>query len=295
MKDSFAQRIAAGVVVGDGGWGTMLAEGGLPAGAAPELWTLERPEVLADIARAYVEAGAELITTNTFGASPMRLSLYRLGESFEEINRRGVEIVRSAVGDGALVSASIGPTGRLLAPLGDADPDEVSRGFADQARILVMAGADVLCIETMTDLEEATLAVRAARSVSEEIPIIASMTFDITPRGPFTVMGVSVPQAAAALASAGATLVGSNCGAGVEEMQIVAKAFVESATLPVSIQPNAGLPRRQNGMLVYPETPDRFGDGVAAIAATGVRLVGGCCGTTPAHIAALRARIDAAR
>jgi 5-methyltetrahydrofolate--homocysteine methyltransferase len=291
MKVSLARRLAAGVVVGDGGWGTMLAERGLPAGAPPELWTLQQPEILAEIARAYVDAGAELITTNTFGASPMRLSLHRLGDRFEEINRRGVEIVRAAVGDEALVSASIGPTGRLLAPLGDADPAEVSRGFAEQARILVAAGADVLCIETMTDLEEATLAVRAARSISEEIAIIASMTFDITPRGPFTVMGVSVPQAAERLASAGATLVGSNCGAGVEEMRIVAKAFVEVATVPVAIQPNAGLPRRQDGILVYPESPDRFAAAVAAMAATGVGLVGGCCGTTPAHIAALRRRI----
>ncbi len=291
MKVSLARRLAAGVVVGDGGWGTMLAERGLPAGAPPELWTLQRPEILAEIARAYVDAGAELITTNTFGASPMRLSLHRLGDRFEEINRRGVEIVRAAVGDEVLVSASIGPTGRLLAPLGNADPAEVSRGFAEQARILVAAGADVLCIETMTDLEEATLAVRAARSISEEIAIIASMTFDITPRGPFTVMGVSVSQAAETLASAGATLVGSNCGAGVEEMRIVAKAFVEVATVPVAIQPNAGLPRRQDGVLVYPESPDRFAAAVAAMAATGVGLVGGCCGTTPAHIAALRRRI----
>jgi 5-methyltetrahydrofolate--homocysteine methyltransferase len=289
---NFRERIASGVLIGDGGWGALLGERGLPPGAAPERWTLEHPELIAEIARAYVDAGAQLVTTNTFGGSRMRLRQHRLEDRFDEINRRAIEIVREAIGTRAFVNASIGPTGRLLAPLGDAEPEDVARAFAEQARVLVDAGADVICIETMTDLGEAELAVRAVRSISASIPIIASMTFDITPRGPFTVMGVSVVQAAAALTAAGATLVGANCGAGVEEMRIVAEAFVACATVPVAIQPNAGLPERRDGELFYRETPELFAAGVAAIAALGARVVGGCCGTTPAHIGELRKRIE---
>ncbi len=288
---NFRERLAGETIIGDGGWGALLAERGLPAGAPPERWTLERPEIIDEIARAYADAGAELITTNTFGASPMRLAQHRLGDRFDEINRRAVEIVRAAAEGRAYVSASIGPTGRLLAPLGDADPAEVGRGFAEQARVLIGAGADLVCIETMTDLEEALLAVRGVRSISADVPIMATMTFDITPRGPFTVMGVSVPQAAEALAQAGADVVGANCGAGVEEMLVVADAFLACTTVPVAIQPNAGLPVVRDGKLAYPDTPERFAEAVAPLAARGVRILGGCCGTTPAHIRALRERV----
>ncbi len=286
--------LTTGVIVGDGGWGTMLAERGLPAGAAPERWTLEHPEVIAEIARAYADAGAELITTNTFGGSPIRLAQHRLEKEFETINRRGVEVVREAIDRRAFISASMGPSGRLLAPLGDAEPEDVERGFAAQAKVLVDAGADVICVETMTDLQEATLAVRAVRSVSAAMPIIATMTFDITPRGPFTMMGVSVAQAASGLTAAGADLVGANCGVGVAEMIVVANAFLASTNAPIAIQPNAGLPVKKDGRLVYPESPEPFAAAVAPLATLGIRLIGGCCGTTPEHIRALR-RLIAAR
>ncbi len=285
------ERLQSGVIVGDGGWGTMLAERGLPAGAAPERWTLEHPEVIAEIARAYVDAGAELITTNTFGGSPIRLAQHRLENEFEAINRRGVEVVREAIGRRALVSASMGPSGRLLAPLGDAEPEEVERGFAAQARVLVDAGADIICIETMTDLQEATLAVRAVRSASATIPIIATMTFDITPRGPFTMMGVSVAQAAGGLIAAGADVIGANCGGGVAEMIAVAHAFLASTSSPIAIQPNAGLPVKKGGTLVYPASPEEFAAALTPLASRGIRLLGGCCGTTPDHIRALRSGV----
>jgi 5-methyltetrahydrofolate--homocysteine methyltransferase len=289
--NTFRDRLASGLIIGDGGWGALLANRGLPAGAPPERWTLEKPEIIDEIARAYAEAGAELITTNTFGASPMRLAQHRLGDRFEEINRRAVEIARTAADGRAWVSGSIGPTGRLLAPLGDADPAEVGRGFAEQARVLIDAGADLICIETMTDLAEALLAVRGVRSISADVPVMATMTFDVVPRGAFTVMGVSVPMAAEALAAAGADIVGANCGAGVEDMLVVAEAFLSCATVPVAIQPNAGLPVLELGSLTYPETPERFAESVAPLATRGVRIIGGCCGTTPAHIRALCQRV----
>lgn len=285
---TFIEWIGERVVIGDGGWGTMLAAHGLPAGTPPELWTLEHPEAIAEIASAYVEAGAELVTTNTFGGSPMRLAQHRMAERFEDVNRLAVAVVRAAIGNRAFISASIGPTGRLLEPFGDADPREVLRGFTLQARLLAAAGCDLVCIETMTDLQEAELAVRAVRSVSASLPIVACMTFDLTPRGPHTMMGVSVPQAATTLAAAGANLVGANCGTGVEEMQVVARAFLECSSVPVAVQPNAGLPVRREGEIVHPESPEQFAAALAPLAAAGVRLLGGCCGTTPAHIAALR-------
>jgi 5-methyltetrahydrofolate--homocysteine methyltransferase len=284
---SLRERLADGVLIGDGAWGSLLAERGLPAGAAPEQWTLEHPEVIAGVARAYIEAGAEIVTTNTFGGSPMRLAQHHLERDFERINREAVAIVRAAAGDRAYVSASIGPTGKLLAPLGDSDPDEVMRGFAEQARILVDSGADLLCIETMADLREAEIAVRAARSVSADIPIMATMTFDITPRGPFTYMGVSVPQAASALSAAGADIIGANCGAGAEEMVAVANAFLACAGVPIAVQPNAGLPG-------HTVAPDDFARTLAPLAGRGIRIIGGCCGTTPAHIASLRKSLELA-
>ncbi len=285
------ERLASGTLAGDGGWGTMLAARGLAPGAPPELWNLTRPDVLAEIVRTYVHAGAEIITTNTFGGSPIRLAQHRLEAELEEINGRAVDIALAASEGRAWVSGSIGPTGRLLAPLGDADPAEVSAGFERQARVLAEAGADLLCIETMTDLEEAAIAVRAARAAAPEIPIIATMTFEATPRGAFTVMGASVPAAAAALAAAGADVVGANCGQGVEEMVVIARELLASTKLPVAIQPNAGLPSLTSGKLVYPTAPERFADLLAPLATEGVRLLGGCCGTTPAHIRALRERI----
>jgi methionine synthase I (cobalamin-dependent) len=289
----FRERIGAGLVIGDGGWGTMLVAGGLTPGSPPERWTFERPDAIADVARQYADAGAELITTNTFGASPLRLAQQGLEEQTEELNRGAVGIVREALGNAVLVSGSIGPTGHILAPLGDADRGEVAAGYGRQARALAEAGADLFCIETMTDLDEAVLAVRAARAAAPQVPIVATMTFDVTPRGAFTVMGVSVIAAAAALAAAGADVVGANCGSGVEEMIIVAREFLDATSLPVAIQPNAGLPRLAGGKLVYPTEPEEFAAAMAALAREGVRLIGGCCGTTPDHIRAVRRAIVA--
>jgi 5-methyltetrahydrofolate--homocysteine methyltransferase len=291
MMLPFRERLASGTIVGDGAWGTMLAERGLPAGAPPELWTLEKPEAIAGIAQEYLEAGAELITTNTFGGSPMRLAQHGLADRFDDVNRLGVEIVRETVKDRAFVSASIGPAGRLLAPLGDADPAEVFTGFERQAAALAAAGADLVCIETMTDLDEAVLAVGAIRSAAPDLPIVATMTFEWTARGAFTVMGVSIPAACERLAAAGADVVGANCGGGIEEMAKVTEEFLQSTSLPVAIQPNAGLPRLERGRLRYPAMPEEFADAVVRLAAKGVRIVGGCCGTTPAHIRALRTRL----
>jgi len=282
-----------GVLVGDGAWGTELMQRGLPAGQAPEWFALERPEVLEEIARLYVDAGADLVTTDTFGGTSFRLKLHGLDGERERVNRQAVEAVKRAVGGRALVSGSIGPSGQLLEPYGDTSPDAVEEAFAEQARALAAAGADVLCIETMGDLTEATRAVKAARDVAPGVPVMATMTFEPTPRGYFTVMGVSVEKAAAGLEAAGADVVGSNCGTGIDDMVSIARAMARATRLPLIIQPNAGLPRSLDGRLVYDETPDAMAARVPELLDLGVAIVGGCCGTTQAHVRAIRRTVDA--
>jgi 5-methyltetrahydrofolate--homocysteine methyltransferase len=283
-----------GVLVGDGAWGTMLMERGLEPGDCPESVNLHRPETLVEVAGLYLEAGADLITTNTFGGSPLNLASYGLADRTEEINRAAVDAVRTAVADRALVSASVGPTGKILAPYGDAEPNQLSEAFARQIGALLDAGVDVICIETMIDLAEAILAVKAVRSLSRTAPVIATMTFDPTPRGYFTAMGVTIEQASAGLAEAGADCVGSNCGNGMEHMVEIGRQFIRHSELPVVIQSNAGLPEHRNGALVYQETPRFMADHAAGLVDEGVAVIGGCCGTGPGHIRALREMVDRA-
>lgn len=300
MTDLLTRLARGEAIVGDGAWGTLLMERGLPAGRPPEWFALERPEVLAHIARLYLNAGAELITTDTFGGSALRLRLHGLEPDAERINRHAVEAVRHPVmerrasGGQAYVSASVGPTGRLLEPWGDARPDDVAAAFRAQVSVLAEAGADLVCVETMTDLGEATLAVQAAKAVAPRLPVIATMTFDATPRGFFTVMGVSVARAVAGLEAAGADVVGSNCGTGIDAMLELARELLRHARRPVAIQANAGLPVTRGGVLVYPDTPEHMAARAAELLDLGVRVVGGCCGTTPEHVAALRRMVDEA-
>jgi 5-methyltetrahydrofolate--homocysteine methyltransferase len=289
----FLDRIAAGeTLCGDGAWGTQLMARGLKPGDSFERLNLDRPEVLAEIAALYIAAGADLVTTNTFGASPLNLAAHGLDDRTEEINRTAVEAIRPVTIDRALVSGSVGPTGKILAPYGDADPTEVADGFSRQIGALVSAGADLICIETMMDVEEARIAVAAARSVSRTIPVMATMTFNATPRGFFTTMGTTVEQSCAILTDAGADLIGSNCGNGMHVMVELAAEFAEHASVPIVIQANAGLPENRGGELHYPESPDDMASRVGELMDLGVAIIGGCCGTGPEHIRAIRAAID---
>jgi 5-methyltetrahydrofolate--homocysteine methyltransferase len=290
---SFLVRVGAGeTLCGDGAWGTQLMARGLEPGNAFEALNLERPEVLAEIAAAYVEAGADLVTTNTFGGSPLNLAGHGLAEKTEVLNRAAVDAVRSVAAGRAFVSGSVGPTGRILTPYGDTEPEVAAEGFSRQIGALVEAGADLICIETMMDLEEARLAVEAARGCSSSIPVIATMTFNATPRGFFTTMGTTVEQACRVLVEAGADLVGSNCGNGIAAMVDLAREFASHATVPVVIQSNAGLPEDRGGELHYPEGPDDMAARVGDLMDLGVAVIGGCCGTGPDHIRAIRAAVD---
>lgn len=294
-REPFLDRIRRGpAILGDGAWGTMLFARGLATGDAPERVCLERPELLTEIAGLYLAAGAEVITTNTFGANPQRLALHALEDRLEEICRAAVSAVRLAAGERAWVSGSIGPTGSLLAPLGKLDPAVAGRGFERQAAALAEAGADLLCVETMTDLAEAELAVRAARAAAPGLPVVATMSFEATKRGFFTVMGASPKRAAVRLAAAGADVVGANCGDG-ETMPGIVREFRASCDLPVAVRPNAGLPVFVEGALVHPETPEAMAARVPELLEAGAALLGGCCGSTPDHVRALRQAIAAWR
>ncbi len=291
---SLQSRLTAGeTLVSDGALGTMLFEMGMEEGECPESVCLEQPVTLETIARRYVDAGADIVHTNTFGASRIKLSLHGLAHEVARINENAVAAVRRAVGDRAYVSGSVGPCGKLLKPYGDAEPDDVYESFRQQAGYLAEAGVDAICVETMMDLTEAVLAVRAAKDAAPHLPIMATMTFDQTPRGFFTIMGVDVPTAAGGLRDAGADVVGSNCGNGIDNMVAIASAFRECTDRPLIIQSNAGLPKTQAGKLSYDETPDFMAERVRKLLDVGVSVIGGCCGTTPDHIRAMRKAVDA--
>lgn len=289
----FLERIKNGeTLLCDGAQGTMLFQRGLDSGKCPESVNLDRPEWLKEIARLYVDAGADIVTTNTFGASPLKLAQYDLEPKTQAINETGVQAVREAAGAAAFVGASVGPSGKILKPYGDTDPEAVYASFHQQARYLVEAGVDLVLVETMIDLSEAKLAVKAVKDASPDMPVTAAMTFDSTPRGFFTIMGTNIEQAATGLAEAGADIVGSNCGNGIENMIQIAADFRNHTDLPLIIQSNAGLPKTTDGKLVYDETPAFMAEKARELMELGVSVIGGCCGTTPEHIGALRKLVD---
>jgi len=286
-------RISNGeILVADGAMGTMLFQRGLKHGECPESLNLSRPKVLQEIASLYFEAGADIIQTNTFGGSPLKLAQYDLEKQAEEINACAVKAVRMAVTDRAYVSASVGPCGKILKPYGDTEPEAVYESFSRQIKALIDAGADIICVETMTDLAEATLAIKAVRDISPTMPCMTTMTFDPTPRGFFTIMGVTIEKAAAGLAEAGANIIGSNCGNGIENMIEIAREYRRHSNLPLIIQSNAGLPHMRDGQLEYLETPEFMAEKSLELVKAGVSIIGGCCGTTPRHIRAIRTALD---
>ena len=292
MKKFFEKLNQEKVLVSDGAMGSLLFEKGLNAGDCPERFNIERPEILAEIALAYLQAGANIIQTNTFGASPFKLSDYNLDDKTEEINQKAVETVKQAVDSKALVSGSVGPTGKMLLPYGDIEPTAMKANYKRQISTLIDSGVDLLCIETMTDLSEAVIAIQSAREISQDIPIIATMTFDIIPQGCVTIMGNGVAEVCAKLQETGADVIGSNCGNGTKNMITIAKEFLSNTELPIIIQSNAGIPIIVDDQVVYQETPKEFADFTKILLELGVSIIGGCCGTTPYHISAIRKSVD---
>ena len=292
MNDLLERLRSGEILVGDGAMGTMLFERGLQSGECPEAMNLSRPDVLEEIARLYLDAGADIIQTNTFGGSPLKLASYSLEDAAPQINRNAVAAVLKAVSGRAYVSGSCGPCGKILKPYGDTDPEAVYESFEIQMQAFAESGCDVICIETMMDLNEMLLALKAAKERAPGIPVMTTMTFDATPRGFFTIMGVTIEKAARTLEDAGADVTGSNCGNGIENMIRIAREYRKHTALPLIIQSNAGLPLIEKGELIYPESPEFMASMAKELVDAGVSIIGGCCGTTPEHIRAIRNSIS---
>ena len=275
------------ILIADGAIGSILLSRGLPKAQCPESYNISHTDVLTDIAKEYFEAGAEIIQTNTFGASPLKLKDYSLDEKTDSINRSAVQAVRNAVDDKAYISGSCGPSGKMLKPYGDIEPEEMYESFHMQITSLISAGVDIICIETMTDINEALFAIKAAKSISSTIPVMATMTFDPTPRGFFTIMGTDIPTAVKMLSDSGADVIGSNCGNGIENMIKIAADIKAETEIPVIIQSNAGLPELKDEKIIDSETPEFMAEKCKTLLSIGVNIIGGCCGTTPAHISAI--------
>jgi 5-methyltetrahydrofolate--homocysteine methyltransferase len=273
-------------VLGDGAMGTMLQAAGLKTGECPEVWNLDHAGEVEKVHAEYREAGSDFLTTNTFGANPIKLARHGLADHLEEMIRGGVEIARRAAGETCLVAGSVGPTGALLEPYGDTPVEEVKAAFRAAVSAMDGAGPDFILIETMTDLREAKLAIEAAKEVSAR-RIVSTMSFAHGAKGYRTVMGTSPEDAASGMTEAGADLVGTNCVGGMAEAVAIMEVMAKVASVPTIAQPNAGIPEVKGEDVIYPETPEAMAKGLEGLLATGVRVVGGCCGTTPAHINAL--------
>jgi len=289
MEDIISMLADGGVLVADGAMGTMLQRAGLPAGTPPEAWLLENPGPVCDVHRAYLDAGAHLILTCTFGATRPRLERKGYAERVAEINRRAVEIARQAANGRAYVAGDIGPLGLFLAPLGPLSHEQAVGLFAEQAEALVAAGVDVLVIETMSALEEMRAAIEAAQQAARGLPVFATFSFDHHGR---TNMGVRPEQAAQELTALGVQAFGANCGATLDMTLGALEAM--HATAPdawLIAKPNAGLPRAQGREVVYDASPADMAAYARRFAAAGARVIGGCCGSTPAHIAAIAAAL----
>ncbi len=289
MKPPFLEALAARVLVLDGAMGTMLQERGLKPGQAPEELNLTMPGVVAAVHREYLDAGADILVTNTFGGNRTKLSHYGLEGRLTEINAKGVAIAREVAGDRAYVAASLGPTGKFVEPVGDVTFDEMAKLFHEQAEAVIRAGADIITLETFLDIKEARAAVIAIREISSDIPIIAMLTFDDNGR---SVLGTPPEAAAITLEAAGANIIGSNCGLGVDGIYEVLTAMRRVTALPLISQANAGLPILMDGKTVFPGTPKEMTAYHDRMLQLGVRVIGGCCGTTPAHIRAIRGALD---
>ena len=276
----------------DGAWGTFLQKMGLKAGECPELWCLERRAEVLEVARSYVSAGADMIESNSFGGTRFKLEHFGLADRVGEINEAAASISREAAGPSKWVIASIGPTGKMLVT-GEVTEADLYAAFKEQAVALAKGGADALCIETMSAADEAAAGIRAARD-NTTCEVICTFTFQRGAKGQYhTMMGLSPARAAQEAVQAGAQIIGPNCGNGIEQMvEIVKEMRAAAPTTPILVHANAGLPRVVNGVDVFPESPEEMGAKVQAVVAAGASIVGGCCGTTPAHIQAIRKAVD---
>ena len=265
----------------DGAMGTMLQAGGLKPGACPELMNIEHPDVVKSIHEAYIKAGSTIIETNTFGASTIKLEHYGLADRMTELNTAAVKIAKSAAGERAKVAGSMGPTGRFIQPLGDLDFEAAYQVFYEQSQALAAAGVDYFIIETCIDIQEMRAALLAAKEAAPKIPVICQLSYSEDGR---TVTGTDPQSAAVILAAMGADIIGVNCSLGPEQLVPIVKTLAENCQVPISVQPNAGMPYLDNGETKFPMGAVEFGTWGRKLVEAGASFLGGCCGTTPEHI-----------
>ncbi len=292
--DTILSEIQSGkILVGDGGWGTFLIKEGMQAGECPELWNLKRPEVISNIAISYKNAGADLVSTNSFGGNRIKLKAYGLENEAKEINRQSAYLTRKAVGDEHHVLASIGPSGKFIM-MGDVLEEELYDAFKEQAEALEEGGADACTIETMVDLEETKCAVLAVKE-NTKLEIVVSFTFMRSPDGERfnTIMGTTPEMFISEMKQLGVRILGVNCTLGTEGMSALLKKMYEcEKETPFLVYPNAGQPQLTDNGIAYPETPEIFAKFVLEYYQNGAKIIGGCCGTTPEHIRAIRNEVD---
>jgi len=278
MENAFLKRAKEKIIIFDGAMGTMLMSEGLSPGEIPELWNVEKPSVVMDVHKQYFEVGSDVVHTNTFGGTPMKLSEKGLMGKVGVLNIEAAKIARKVCPDGKFVAGDIGPTGKMLKPLGDATFEEMEETFFSQASALIEGGVDFISIETMFSLEEALAAVRGIKKAGD-ITVVASMTYNRTKKGFFTMMGESVSQCTSALEGVGADVIASNCTLGSKDMIDLTKELRASTSKPILIQPNAGKPVTQKGITYYKQTPSEFAQDGKEIIESGASMIGGCCGT----------------
>ena len=287
MNHPFLKRLEQDVILADGAMGTLLYERGITFDRSFDLLNLQEPALVQSIHRDYIRAGAELIETNTFGASRIRLAAHGESEDARRVNRAGAQLARNAreeVGEAVFVAGAIGPLGKPVAPLGTITHDEALEAYVEQVEGLVEGGVDLLIIETQTDLEEMKLAIQAVRRVTD-LPLVAQMTFTEDER---TLYGAYPEDVVRATQSLGVNVIGANCSVGPQKLLEIVQRLRRKTDLPISVMPNAGLPRFVSGRFVYIASPDYFADYAVRFKAAGASLIGGCCGTTPAHVRRMR-------
>ena len=278
-----------GPLLGDGAMGTMLQDLGNNEGGAPELWNVERVDIVEGVLEGYASSGSRLLTTNTFGGTRARLQMHGLEDRVEELNQAAAELARRVADrhPGTFVLGDIGPSGELMEPMGELTIDSAAELFAEQVRGLVAGGVDGILIETMSDLSEVEAAVTAARKEAPGLPVFATLSFDTNLR---TMMGVSPAMAVQAISDMGVDVVGANCGRGLDEMRIIAAQLAEAGAgrVRLMVQSNAGLPKLQGDTFVFDGTPEEMAGYAVEMRDLGFTVIGACCGSTPAHIAAMR-------